>query len=225
MRDDQILDLVRMASEAQDLERGSALRLVGEPARRSLGGRVGVLMALAAAVAGAVYLWPAPVSPGSASPLLPNGLPNGLPGGERLATGAEAGGGEVVPATMTVSEAIEGPMLLAVFHQKDARCDCVVWKPLAFAGGDIETLDSEALMNAALAYRCSDDTSLVLAIALDGPRDMLPTTREGAMELAATLSLPRAECGTSSECYERKATDYLSPSIRVLAETLATTGT
>lgn len=215
MRDDRLLQLVRMAGEADELERGSRLVLTDAP-HPSLWRRMWApLTAMAAAAALAVVLWP--VAPG---PVVRPG-----PGPVAIApTGATPDEGAVTTVSLpTVAEPCQpsGPMLLAVFHQPDERCDCVVWRAGAFVETDIRRLGSAELIEAAWTNRCADSSNLVLVVAIDGPPDELPQSAEAALELAANLSIPRAWCGENAGCYEDSAMGVLPSSVKIVAETLS----
>lgn len=219
MRDDQLLNLVRMAGEADELDRSANLVLVeaeAKPARFWL--PLVAFTSLAATLTLALVLWPK--APISTIPLGP------------IADGTATSGATVVPKNgdsttivpvSTVAQACQpsGPMLLAVFHQTDERCDCVVWMEGAFVETDIRRLGSADLIEAAWTNRCAETSDLVLVVAMDGPRELLPADADAALELAASLSIPRAWCGENPGCYEESASGFLAPSVMVVAETMA----
>ncbi|GJQ30535.1 MAG: hypothetical protein HBSAPP03_24190 [Phycisphaerae bacterium] len=221
MRDDHLLNLVRMAREADELERGMPLALVGEVApRRRVWAPLLAIASMAAAVTLAWVLWPAPPlnlpSPPAPGPIALQPMP-------RTDMTADGGARVIAASTESTIDACEpsGPMLLAVFHQTDERCDCVVWRPGAFVEYDIARLGSADLIQAAWDNRCADTSELVLVLAIDGPRELLPADADAALELAATLSIPRAWCGEDPACYEDSAAGLFPSSVRVVAETLA----
>ncbi|MDX2131768.1 MAG: hypothetical protein SFY69_06935 [Planctomycetota bacterium] len=233
MNDERVLQLVSMAVEAETLEHEGAPAMQFPDAARagrgwSLAGvlRVGAGLAAAAAVAVGLF-WPvagpAPVAPGEPGARADaSGIVNDITRGEAPAPGA----GRVVTTTAdgaTPSHpATNSPMLLAVFRQPDSRCDCVVWEPDALAGVAIEHLDRERLIKAAWDRRCADGGSLMLVVALDGPRELLPASPEEAMALATCFALD--ECGVESGCYESMAAECVTPGVTIIAEAIGFVG-
>lgn len=215
MRDDQLLNLVRMAGEAEELDRSANLVLTEAPAARPqrFWAPLVAFSSVAAMLTLALVMWPkAPVSPLTPGPIVVKPIETGV-------------SPEIVPVKQetVVADACQpsGPMLLAVFHQTDERCDCVVWMEGAFVETDIRRLGSADLIEAAWTNRCAETSDLVLVVAMDGPRDQLPADAEAALELAASLSIPRAWCGENPGCYEESASGFLAPSVMVVAETMA----
>ncbi|CAG0969797.1 hypothetical protein PHYC_01180 [Phycisphaerales bacterium] len=203
MRDQRILDLVQMASEAEELEQSARLTFAHTPAETGMSWRrVGVLGALAAVLTMAFMVWPRAPIPGPPQVVMNRPKPVAPKAPEQVNT---------------------GPMLLAVFHQPDARCDCVVWEEGSFANRDVREIGRSELIEAAWKARCADSSNLMLVVALDGPRELLPTDEDSARVLAACLSIQSEECGAAASCYEN-ASEFISPSVTMVAATLATTG-
>lgn len=204
MRDERILDLVQMASEAEELEQSARLSLT-----RNADGiswpRLAALTALAAVLTLSFVMWPRAPIPGP-----PQVVMSHRP--------------RPAPAVVTECPPQTGPMLLAVFHQPDSRCDCVVWQEGSFGDRDVHEIGESELIEAAWRVRCADSSNLMLVVALDGPRELLPTDEESARVLAAGLSIQSEECGVSASCYESHPNEFIPPSVTMVAATLASSG-
>jgi hypothetical protein len=225
MRDERLLELVSHAVQAEALERSAhdidkapetipMIRVRVEPLRQAKWFKpLAAGLAAAAAIAVGVF-WPS----GSPQPVTP----------APVAPGPVATTTDVAPAVehapevrLARSERGEGSaaVLLAVFRQADSRCDCVVWEPDAFGGQTIDELDASELIEAAWRHRCAETGDLMLVMALDGPRELLPRSAEEAIALAACLSAE--ECGPVPACYETHAPSCLAPGVALIAETIS----
>lgn len=223
MRDERLLELVSHAVQAEALERSAheigeapeaipMIRVrVEQPREAAWFKPLAAGLAAAAAIAVGVF-WPS----GSPQPMTPVG-----PGPVAATTDAAPAVEHAPEVRIARSEhgAGSAAVLLAVFRQADSRCDCVVWEPDAFGGQTIDELDASELIEAAWRHRCAETGDLMLVMALDGPRELLPRTAEEAIALAACLSAE--ECGPEPACYETHAPSCLAPGVVLIAETLA----
>lgn len=225
MCDERLLELVSHAVQAEALERSAheaddapeaipMIRVrVEQPREAAWFKPLAAGLAAAAAIAVGVF-WPS----GSPQTVTPAPV---APGPVAATTDAAPAVEHAPEVRIARSERGAGSaaVLLAVFRQADSRCDCVVWEPDAFGGQTIDELDASELIEAAWRHRCAETGDLMLVMALDGPRELLPQSTEEAIALAACLSVD--DCGPVPACYETHAPSCLAPGVVLIAETLA----
>jgi hypothetical protein len=218
MNDKDLSALIRMATEAERLEEPAPLRFAWAKADRAdTASRVrtavtGIVSLAAAACLGFVALtW---MKPTSTQPLPVAVAPT-----------------EVQPVVETAPEVIRlakadsapeveiGSVIMAVFRDADERCSCIQINAADFEGRLSDVGQSEILRRA-LANACHDNPRQVLVIAMQGPKDELPTTAAEAELLAAAVREDAGHCGSDAMCISSEAVAYMPSSVTVLTSTL-----
>jgi hypothetical protein len=217
MTDREIERLMRMAFEAEDLERSALaepapLRLVGGGARRWLAGR-GMATAAAASLALAFFVMHKSVAPVPKGPLASAGNPSH----PRESQGATAG-------TMAVSGTTDDQcVVMAVFRGADGQCSCLDLKEHEWANGRrLSQIDKRELLDVAMQAPCATNAHQVLVVAVEGKGTALPRSREQAEAIAARLAdVPATNRHSDVSSYAYAAIPDLPPDATVVAEKLA----
>ena len=113
----------------------------------------------------------------------------------------------------------EGSVLLAVFHDADDRCSCIQLQHPWSKGTDVSQLGGGAVLRAAMSTTCHDNPDKVLAIAVSGPKYLLPRSTAEAEVLAACVT-DNGRCGDDGGCYSNSAAAYLPAGVTVVAESM-----
>ena len=205
MRDEQLLNLVRMADEARAWD--EQLAHAAETPRRAPRAReLGPLLGLAACVALAACLtvvaWLAPT---------PTATPGPVPGPRASTDGAATPG----PA------GADSSMVLALFQDPETQCECFVWREASFGERNMSDVRPSELLAAALKDSCSPQRQgTVFVVGLQGPREQLPPTREAARALASCMAGGTETCGEEASCYGAGAVGCVPTGVRVVAEAI-----
>ncbi|MEX2218749.1 MAG: hypothetical protein WD749_08305 [Phycisphaerales bacterium] len=189
MDDRELLQLVRMALEAEDLGAEGAgapprLRLAGAGAHpahirafRFAGGLIAAAAALALAV---VIMAPTPAPP--PAPLVSNDSHRQPP----------APPPEIVTPpsdTATAQAAATGGFVFVVYRAADGTCDCKELKRPQWSGGKrLAEIGRQELLDAVLGSRCTSSAERMVVLAVEGPADMLPGATAAAERVASRLA-------------------------------------
>ena len=215
MNDKDLSALIRMATEAERLEEPAPLRFEwAKPNRADTASRVrtaatGIVSLAAAACLGFVaitWMKPAPSQP----------LPVAVKSTE-VPPVVEPAASEVTHVAKAEPEI--GSVIMAVFRDADERCSCIQINAADFEGRLSDVGQSEILRRA-LANACHDNPRQVLVIAMQGPKDELPTTAAEAELLAAAVREDAGHCGSDAMCISSQAVAYMPSSVTVLTSTL-----
>jgi hypothetical protein len=219
MNEKDLNALIRMAAEAERLEEPAGARFEwarADGAERQLRVRkmiTGVATLAAAACLGfAAISWlkPAqPVAPGSSGPIAIEKAPAVTPAVVEKAT----------DVALPVPTSPLGAVLLAVFSDKENNCSCLQLNPADFKG-DLASWGSEDLVRMARETRCQDDPTRVLVIAMEGPKDKLPSSTAEAELLAAAVRENTPHCGDDI-CFTQTAAPFVPAGVRVVAGSMA----
>ncbi|MCE7973340.1 MAG: hypothetical protein DYG92_03295 [Leptolyngbya sp. PLA1] len=207
MRDEQLLRLVQMATEAREWD--DQLSLSGEaPSHAPRGQGLGILLGLAACVALAACLtlvvW---LDPGSPTGSGPGSVP-------RPRASADA-----APGPVRVQS--DSSMVLALFRDPESQCECFVWREASFGERNMSDVRPSELLAAALKDACSSQRQgTVFVVGLQGPREQLPPTREAARALASCMAGGTETCGEEASCYGAGAVGCVPSGVRVVAEAI-----
>jgi hypothetical protein len=235
--DDALLALVRASDEAEQLHEDAqrpvpSLRLAGTPARS--GGKPGLawswrwFAAAAALVAvGVIVFSPRPASlsrPIAAgtheqtSPMSGSSNPS-LPESSHVATSRSAA---VAMPVRQASRPGDATVILTISQDADGRCRCVtsVTHQLA-AGQSVGDLPSTELLGVGLQRLCETNPDRVLVLGISGPRELLPQSKAEAERFASCLDRGPGECDEDPTCFASSALACVSPSVNIVAETLA----
>jgi hypothetical protein len=180
MDDTELLQLARMALEAEDLGAEGA----GAPPRLRLAGAgpsyvrafrfAGGLIAAAAALAFVVVI----MAPRPQGPLTPP-----------IANRSSALPDE--PA-VTIAEAAPAPdqtMLLIVYQDPDGACDCAQWKnPLWARGKRLTDVGRKELLDTVMHEACSTSAERAVVFAVSGPQDSLSKATHAMEQVANRLA-------------------------------------
>jgi hypothetical protein len=215
MNDKDLSALIRMATEAERLEEPAPLRFGwAKPNRTDTASRVrtavtGIVSLAAAACLGfAAITW---MKPAPSQPLPVAVKPTEVP------PVVEAAASEVTHVAKAEPEI--GSVIMAVFRDADERCSCIQINAADFEGRLSDVGQSEILRRA-LANACHDNPRQVLVIAMQGPKDELPTTAAEAELLAAAVREDAGHCGSDAMCISSQAVAYMPSSVTVLTSTL-----
>lgn len=215
MNDKDLSALIRMAMEAERLEEPAPLRFAwAKPEHEATASRVrtmatGIVSLAAAACLGfAALFWMKPS---------PTPVPTGP-----VAVSEEPAGvhRESVPVVLASTEPDMGSVIMAVFRDADDRCSCIQINEADFDGKLSEVGQAEILRKA-LANACHENPRQVLVIAMEGPRDELPTTAAEAELLAAAMREEAGPCGGDAMCISSRAVAFMPSSVTVLTSTMA----
>lgn len=207
MRDEQLLNLVRMASEAREWEDHLA-RAGDAPCRVPRAQGLGMLLGLAACVALAACLTLLVWLGASTSPApTPGPQPGPLASTDAMPRPPAARG--------------EPSMVLALFQDPEAQCECFVWREASFGERNMSDVRPSELLAAALKDSCSlQRRGTVFVVGLQGPREQLPPTREAARALASCMAGGTETCGEEASCYGAGAVGCVPSGVRVVAEAI-----
>jgi hypothetical protein len=204
MDDKRIQELVRMAMEAEALERPPTRS--GVVRRLFVNAGIGVAAAACLAV-GFVVLQPSP--PAKAPPSITE-----RPADRSIGT-------EVAKVETTAEE--DGCVVMAMFRAEDGSCSCVQVREPSWDGRRLADVSRSELRTAALKAPCSNDAEQVFIVAVQGRSDSLPRSHEQAEVIAKQVSRAAASVGrhadVSSLAYA--AMPGLSPGATVVAESIA----
>lgn len=186
--DDRKLDnLIRMALEAESLERSGEvprLKLVGAPSRR----RSWLLPFAAALASAAAAVTVVTVVLPSVSPSVqPIPVAHGPAGTHQPAPKPREGFETQLTASQPVP-AEEGSVVLAFFQGIDGRCTCMHIQDEDWDRNKLANKDRAELLDVAYRSTCGGPTPSLLVVAVAGQRDALPRTPEAAEALALKLA-------------------------------------
>jgi len=216
MNDKDLSALIRMAGEAERLEEQAPLRFEwAKPDRTAREGQFrkmlgGIATLAAAACLGiAVLVW-----------MKPTQTPN-LPSGGSI-THHETSPMDFVrkPEVLADGGASSADNLasvvLASFSDADDRCSCVQMNAADFKG-KLTEVGSLELLRTAMANPCHENPKQVLVIAMQGPRESLPTSAAEAELLFAAVADGATHCGDDSMCFTSSTSPYIPEGVTVLA--------
>jgi hypothetical protein len=212
MNDRELERLIRMAHEAEALERSAeqpALRLVGGGIRRWVAG-LGIGAAAAASLLGAIVIMHQSMGPGKSGKIVTretHSAPRPAPSG-----------GD----TTLVKNEPEQCMVLAVYRNADGQCSCLQLKEHEWGGRSLADVPKRELVDLALREACSSDAHQVLVVAVEDKPGALPKSREDAEAIAAKLSeAPSSGKVSDVSSYAYAAMPTLSSGATVVAERVA----
>jgi hypothetical protein len=213
MDDKRLEYLLKLATEAEDLERSAAepvLRLV-EAAPRQRRWLLPVAGAMAAAAAAVVVI----------TVVLPAMNQATRPKGPIAGTGSGAPTGPmIVPGDFSnplgSPKTDESSVVLAFFEGFDGRCSCLHIQDEEWNGEQLATKDRSELLDVAMSSRCSTPSPKILVVAISGQRDALPRSPEQAEALAAHLSDYTSRSDLTDRAYQ--AVSGLPAGTKVVAE-------
>ncbi|MBX3376721.1 MAG: hypothetical protein KF678_06930 [Phycisphaeraceae bacterium] len=191
MDDRRLEALVRMAVEAEALEREAApLRLVGAPVRRRpwLIPLATAMAAAAAAVTLVTLVLPS-MNPAPPVRLTDGSSPTHVETPREL-TGDTMPGFDKPLAARTVSnrDDDEASVVLAFFEGLDGRCTCMHIQDEEWDIAELAEKHRGELLDVAYRSKCGTATPNLLVVAIAGKRDALPRSPEQAEALAAELA-------------------------------------
>jgi hypothetical protein len=210
MDDKQIQNLVRMAMEAEDLERAgeglAPLARIG-PGPAPLAWRllkdVGIGVAAAACLTlGFLYFRPAPNIP-------------------VVKKGVAMGGGGTRDAVTPAAK--DKCVVMAMFRDTDGRCSCVQMRETEWRDQRrLAEVPRAEIRNVALQSPCSSDAEQVLILAMEGQSETLPRNQHEAEVLAQGLSTAAASVGRHADVASLAYTlmPALMPGATVVADSL-----
>lgn len=205
MRDEQLLNLVRMADEARAWDEQIAHPAEtprSAPRAQGLGSLLGLAACVALAACLTVVAWLAPT---------PTVTPGPVPGPRASTDGVPAPG----PA------GADSSMVLALFQDPESQCECFVWREASFGERNMSDVRPSELLAAVLKDSCSPQRQgTVLVVGLQGPREQLPPTREAARALASCMAGGTETCGEEASCYGAGAVGCVPTGVRVVAEAI-----
>ncbi|MFN0131348.1 MAG: hypothetical protein ACKVW3_02255 [Phycisphaerales bacterium] len=169
MNDRELERLVRMAVEAERFENEAGdSRLLMPRLRRFLFTSLTTAAAACLLVAVLFAMRPAAPTPLTTRDLIPR------------------------PADETVGiQQVSSPersLVMGIFRDRDGRCTCVRWSRQEWGGRRLSDVGRGELVDAVLKASCTSDPRQVMVVAISGPDEVLPTTREGADRLATALA-------------------------------------
>src|ERR1043165_3078700 len=209
MDDRELMQLARMALEAEDLENGGAahapLKFPGaSPAHVRAFRFAGGLIAAAACLAGAIVgLAPRPAPNTTAvRPLAEN------PGG-------------VLPE-INIAKQAEKCVLLAVFRTADGSCDCVQMRQQQWEGGKrLAEVGRAELVNAVMKSASTNEANRVVVVALSAPAGVDHDSAEAAERIATRIASAPAAGPEAITPWATGAMPALPPGTTVVAKSLA----
>jgi hypothetical protein len=202
LSDERILRLLNDAHRAQAWHDGEApkVHLVERDSRDDLGlgrrwvWRVGVGLSLAACAAIAVTL---SLSSGSSPAKTGNANPPGVVDVVRLSPPApptEVSGSE----SATIASEPES-VLMAIVQDDVGDVRCVRWSCADFDGRSLNELKENELRTAGLAMLCQERPSRLVVVAMQGPKQAMPTSDSHATHLArCIMAAPACDSGSIS---------------------------
>lgn len=211
MDDRELMELARMAMEAEEMESPrSRLRLAGTaPAHVRAFRLAGGLIAAAACLATAVVMLaprPTPAPPPIVEGPSENG---GTPEAPKLA--------HVEPPKNT-----DQCMLLAVFRGPDGVCDCMQWKKQEWEGGKkLAQVDRNELVGAVMKAPCTTSAERVVVVAMEGPADSLPQSPEAVQQIANRIAAAAPAGHEDVSAYASAAMSGLPKGATVVAKSIA----
>jgi|GEM_PF-3279098 len=220
MIDKDLSALIRMAVEAERLETPAPVRFEWargdgasrkEQVRKMIAGVATLAAAACLGFAALTWMQPATVTPGPVA-VAPLGSGTGSGLNTEIAKAAVPGVIDVVPAPL-------GAVLLAVFTDAENNCSCIQLNAADFQG-KLASLGSAELIQLAKQTGCHEDPQRVLVIAMEGPRDQLPSSTIEAEMLASAVRENTPQCGDDA-CFTETTAPFLSADVRVVAGSVA----
>lgn len=233
--DEALLAMVRAAGEVDELHEGGELlvpqlRLAGTATRP----RAGVsfswrwLAAAAALVAIGVMVFtprgpsvPARVADGGSTIKPPSVAPLPAEPKREVADSQPKRRPEFVPVAHAVRPG-DAAVILTISQDADGRCRCVtsVAHELA-AGQTVGDLATSVLLDVGLQRLCEATPERVLVLGMSGPRELLPSNKAEAERFASCLDHGPGQCDVDATCFASSALACVSPSVNIVAETVA----
>ncbi|HYE63305.1 MAG TPA: hypothetical protein VD997_15040 [Phycisphaerales bacterium] len=225
MNDRDLNALIRMAQEVEQLEEPAPLRFEWAQAdagarklhvRKALGGVAALAAAACLGIAAITWMKPAPS--GVPGPVATNSGPAAVPIDVKVEPRSEGRDVAVRLASAKGSSPL-GAVLLAVFKDSEDRCSCIQINGADFKG-DLASIGSSELVRAALESSCHENPQEVLVIAMEGPRDRLPSSTAEAEFLAAAVQSGSSHCSDDG-CLTETTGAFLPEGVRAVAGTVA----
>jgi hypothetical protein len=208
--DRELLQLARMATEADELESGEAevvpLRFPGaSPGHVRAFKLAGGLIAAAAALATSVVML-VPRETRQDAPMVAQGEPET----------------SVLPVDDEQLTPPEKCMLLAVYRTPDGSCDCVQIHPHEWEGGKkLAEVTRNELVDAALKSPCTNDADRVVVMAVSAPADVIGKSAEAAERVASRIASAPPTWHEDISAYATAAMPDLPKGATVVAKSLA----
>lgn len=220
MDDRELERLVRMAVEAEELERSAdGPLLFASITGQARGGRrwVSLLAGTGAMAAGLLV----------AFVVLSKVVTQPSHHGETVAKGpAKEGVIAVAPDAnqpkIVEAKADEKCVVITAFRNPDGRCSCLNMATPEWNGQRLADVRRSELLDVALRHACTDEANQVFVVAVSGKADTLPKTRDEAEAIAARVA--EAPVGRHSEDispYVYAAMPQLAADATVVAERVA----
>lgn len=219
MDDRQIQELVRMAVEAESLDRaGPATGPYLFPVGRSAW-RVGLAWAGAAAAGLALsvgaWMWVRPVSSPVPGPVIAS-ADKGVAAPDQKPAIALAGASPVV-----VAVGDERCIVLMISRDSYGELSCVQWRPHEWGEGrSLAQITPAELLDAAGGMWCEDAASEMTVVAVSGPRGSMPSSDALAQEVAACIAYSGDLCEEEPGSYASAALSCLPEGVHAMAQTI-----
>lgn len=129
---------------------------------------------------------------------------------------------EVVVPVRQPTRPGDATVILTISQDADGRCRCVtsVTHQL-LAGQNVGDLATSELLGVGLQRLCEATPERVLVLGMSGPRELLPQNKAEAERFASCLDHGPGHCETDATCFASSALACVSPSVNIVAETVA----